>query len=188
MNEKRPSLNPPSRMVRKFRKDDSQVDVSTQHESPESSSWFREPFRDEYCFFYGSLMDPSTLTKVLQLREPPRMHRSRVIGYHVKLWGPYPALLDGPPLHPVHGMTCKIPSQKQCDQLQAYETDSYRLKSCLIELCDNAGGVERTVPGFTFMWNGDARELREGSFDLRDWVMEQKFPKSIPVCSREPWK
>ena len=54
-------------------------------------------FRKEQYFFYGSLMDPATLAKVLGLKYRPELHPAHIIGYHCMLWGPYPALLDGPP-------------------------------------------------------------------------------------------
>ncbi|CAG7915908.1 unnamed protein product [Penicillium olsonii] len=95
----------PSAMVRKFM----QANASTDPPRPTllpagddsaANSWPQDPIRDEYCFFYGTLMDPDTLCKVLGLsRPPPLMRPARIIGYQIKLWGPYPALLDDKPLH-----------------------------------------------------------------------------------------
>jgi hypothetical protein len=85
--EKRPPL-----MVRKFLQD-------------QGRPWEDDPnvdynaFRKELYFFYGSLMDPSTLVHVLKLRDRPQLLPSKIIGYSYMLWGQYPALLDGPPHH-----------------------------------------------------------------------------------------
>ncbi|KAB8215790.1 hypothetical protein BDV33DRAFT_8408 [Aspergillus novoparasiticus] len=92
-------------------------------------------------------MDPDTLCKVLGSSKPPPMMRpARIICYEIKLWGPYPALLDKP-LHPVDGMVCGLLSPTQLDRLAAYETDKYRLKSCLINVLNNDGGTEETIEG-----------------------------------------
>ena len=47
------------------------------------------PFQKTLFFFYGSLMDSTTLTKVLNLTEPPILQPATIIGYSYKLWGRY---------------------------------------------------------------------------------------------------
>jgi len=37
-------------------------------------------------------MDPSLLRSILDLRTLPKLRPARILGYTVKLWGPYPAL------------------------------------------------------------------------------------------------
>lgn len=175
MSDTRPSL-----MLRKFLEDNDSADALRQNQTEPDSSpedgWPRDPFRREYCFFYGTLMDPNTLSQVLKSSErPPVMRRARVIGYEIKLWGPYPALLDGEPLHLVDGMVYEILSQTELDRLAAYETDKYQLRPCLIDLLNDDDSVEKTIEGVAFMWDGQQDELREGTFDLKQWKKEKQL-------------
>jgi gamma-glutamylcyclotransferase (GGCT)/AIG2-like uncharacterized protein YtfP len=123
---------------------------------------------EENLFLYGTLMDPATLSKVLDLRKPQALRPARLMGYQYKLWGPYPALLRGPPNNIVEGMIFKVQSTEQVEQLERYETECYRLGVCNIKLANGP-----TVQGRTFLWRGDREELREGVFDLKDYQMEQ---------------
>ncbi|KAK7736480.1 hypothetical protein SLS63_003458 [Diaporthe eres] len=118
-------------------------------------------------FFYGSLMDPSVLRRVLNLAERPRLRPASIVGYHVKMWGPYPALtLTDEAAGPVvRGMAYEIKGSKKKDRLAAYETGNYREHKCLVSV----DGSEEKVFGNTFVWAGDDALLKEGSFDLRDW-------------------
>ncbi len=122
----------------------------------------------ELYFFYGSLMDPSMLAKVLQLRDPPELLPAKVIGYCIKLWGPYPALLDGPTGSAVYGMAYEVQSPSDKKRLADYETNHYKVRSCRIHLQDGS-----IVLGRTFMWNADKALLKEGTFDLKDWQMSR---------------
>jgi len=54
------------------------------------------------------------------------------------------------------------------DRLAEYETANYTNWRCNIHLDD---GTE--ADGITFMWAGDETELKEGSFDLKDWQMDR---------------
>lgn len=100
-------------------------------------------------------------------KEPPRLRPARVIGYEIRLWGPYPALIDGPPSHAVEGVACEILSQKHLDRLIAYETEKYYVHACEIDLLDVGVGREETVDGNVFMWDGELDELQEGDFNLK---------------------
>ena len=114
-------------------------------------------------------MDPATLMKVLHLKERPKLQPARIIGYHCKLWGPYPALLNGPYNGIVHGVVFEVESQADVKLLQAYETNRYRQACCSIQIEDR-----KDVEGTTFMWREcNAEELREGKFDLKDWQMNR---------------
>src|SRR3569623_666811 len=82
----------PSLMLRKFMRHLASKGASENHTSsqrPEGPSYSPEscwpygPFQKQYCFFYGTLMDQSTLARILQLPEPPSMRPARVVGYHV---------------------------------------------------------------------------------------------------------
>ncbi|MCJ1245513.1 hypothetical protein MMC30_002717 [Trapelia coarctata] len=126
-----------------------------------------KPFRKEYYFLYGTLMDAPTLSKILHLRHPPTLLPSSVIGYRCKLWGPYPVLLSSLSSGTVvKGMAYEIQSAEEAELLQAYETNHYEAKPCIIEVKDG-----RSVRGRTFRWKGTEEELKDGVFDLKDWQM-----------------
>lgn len=151
MSDKRPSL-----MLRKFLEYNDSADTlghsQTTSDNSAEDGWPRDPFQRKYCFFYGTLMDPRTLCQVLKSPERPRiMRRARVIGFEIKLWGPYPALLSGEPLRSVDGMVYEILSQTELDRLAAYETDKYQLRPCFLEFLNDDDSVEMTMEGVAFM-------------------------------------
>lgn len=122
--------------------------------------------RKEWYFFYGSLMDPRQLQRVLGLKEKPKdLQPAEIIGYHTRMWGPYPVLLDGPPGNVVKGIRYKVEGGENKDKLAAYETANYREHKCLIRF------REESTIGTTFKWAGDVSELKGGGFDLKDWQM-----------------
>jgi gamma-glutamylcyclotransferase (GGCT)/AIG2-like uncharacterized protein YtfP len=125
-------------------------------------------FHKELYFFYGSLMDPSTLAHVLKLRDRPQLLPSKITGHGCMLWGQYPALLDGPASAIVYGVAYEVQTPSEKKRLQTYETSHYKERSCLIELQDG-----RKVLGRTFLWNADRALLKEGTFDLKDWQMNK---------------
>lgn len=98
-----------------------------------------------------------------------------MVGYETRLWGAYPALIDGPTGQAVKGAACEIRSQKHVDRLIAYETDKYSIRSCLIDLLDVGVGRKETVQGCVFMWAGELDELQEGKFSLREYLREKKL-------------
>jgi gamma-glutamylcyclotransferase (GGCT)/AIG2-like uncharacterized protein YtfP len=75
-------------------------------------------FRKQHYFFYGTLMDASMLAQVLKLRDPPQLQPANIIGYRRAYWGPYPALLDGPPGATVHGKAYVVQSTREEKRLQ----------------------------------------------------------------------
>ncbi|PYI00257.1 hypothetical protein BO78DRAFT_330498, partial [Aspergillus sclerotiicarbonarius CBS 121057] len=131
--------------------------------------------KDRYYFFYGTLMDPSTLARVLQLPEAPKMHPARILGYHTKSWGSWPALLDGPGLHAVEGVACEIEVEELHERLVEYGMGKYRLRYCLIDLLDGGGDVESSVRGVVFKWNGRIEELQGGDVGLEERMQEVMF-------------
>jgi gamma-glutamylcyclotransferase (GGCT)/AIG2-like uncharacterized protein YtfP len=128
-------------------------------------------FRPQYFFFYGSLMDPMQLRNVLYLEEPPILQPATITGWEIKMWDKYPALVFN---HITHGMAYEVRKEEHVKYLTDYETEVYRVKGCMIKL---AGG--RELPGKTFIWNAGQELLKEGSFDLKEWQMEQ-LEKSLP--------
>ncbi|KIM73859.1 hypothetical protein PILCRDRAFT_14928 [Piloderma croceum F 1598] len=130
-------IGKPSIMVRKF------LNAQDGDQSPDT-------FSPKFYFFYGSLMDPGQLARVLGLRQYQAVTRpASITGYSCKMWGPYPALV--------------------ATRLAEYETEAYEEHDCIIRFVD---GEEAS--GMTFVWRGDAddQDLREGNFNLREWQSE----------------
>ena len=113
-------------------------------------------------------MDITTLTNVLHLKERPRLQPATVVGYHCKLWGAYPVLLDGPYGAEVTRVAYEVESAEHVKLLQDYGTERYREASCEIQLMDGS-----MVVGSTFVWDLNDEELCEGVFDLKDFQMNQ---------------
>jgi len=90
-----------------------------------------------------------------------------ITGYKCKLWGQYPALVDGPLDATIQGIAYEVQGPDEKAKLEAYEGEIYVLENCLIKLQDGS-----QILGSTFKWRGDQRHLREGSFDLKDWKMK----------------
>jgi gamma-glutamylcyclotransferase (GGCT)/AIG2-like uncharacterized protein YtfP len=144
-------------MVRKFLAAESDTNVT----------YKTEPWKPVYYFFYGSLMDERKLTQVLRLDSPPVLRPASIVGYSIKMWGPYPALIDGPPGNVVNGLAFEIQNEGHEKSLAHYETDSYRCVSCFIK--PGTGGEQ--ITGKTFVWAYDPndKDLSPGSFDLEAW-------------------
>lgn len=138
----------------------------------------------EYYFFYGSLMDPKVLRRVLQLDERPVLTPAMIVGYKIKMWGPYPALLHGEETETIRGMVYEVEGTTGRDRLQAYETNRYRIEQCIVDTGDN-----RTLRGLTFIWDGDVSELKEGTFDLMAgnngtyWMIKDRRERFICTVS-----
>ncbi|OJJ33316.1 hypothetical protein ASPWEDRAFT_174726 [Aspergillus wentii DTO 134E9] len=126
-----------------------------------------QPFQSQYYFLYGSLMDQSTLARVIKRPHRPELIPARIVRYRLKLWGAYPALLDGSEDAVVIGMAYEVRSLSEQRYLEAYESDYYVNSPCVIEL---EGG--KAVVGRTFKWAVDQSLLRDGAFDLRDWQLD----------------
>lgn len=137
-------------------------------------------FKKRYCFLYGTSKDSARLAEVLQHKtddQPPKLRPAKLVGYHIKLWGQYPALLDGPPGNEVFGAAYEIQSPMEVVWLRAYETRKYAHRPCLIQLLDDAEEGDKEVKGNTFMWNGQPDELTEGEFSLEEWKQRQQQQK-----------
>lgn len=91
------TLSKLSPMARKFLKEDAKTDAekqsqpsfsieTTEVDDKPSFPWPYDITDKGWYFFYGTLMDSSTLAKVLQVAEPPRLRPARVIGYEIRLW------------------------------------------------------------------------------------------------------
>lgn len=120
-------------------------------------------------FFYGTLMDPSTLTNVLGHPGRPDTYPAFITGYSMKLWGQYPALVNEATDQRIPGLACNVTSKTEADRLAAYETSMYRTSECTIYFENGS-----KTAGVTFVWDSDLSLLREGTFDLKDWLLQKK--------------
>lgn len=120
-----------------------------------------EPWKPIQYFFYGTLMDEGVLTTVLRLKFPPVLRPAHIVDYSIKMWGPFPALTDGPAGNVVNGMAYEVQEEAHEKRLAHYETDAYRCVSCFIKPA--SGGDP--ISGKTFVWAGHPNDLRPGTFN-----------------------
>lgn len=85
------------------------------------------------------------------------------------IWGDYPALIQSSPNNIVTGLAYEVRSIRERERLVHYETAAYRIQACMIYFEDGT-----CTSGKTFVWDGDVEGLREGVFDLRDWLLKEK--------------
>jgi AIG2-like family. len=137
--------------------------AAAQSPDPLGPEW--DEFIEQYYFFYGTLMDPSTLSEVLLLPGWPELRPAKIVEYHCKLWIRFSALLESG--DEVHGMAYWVKSKTELARLIEYEGDVYTHKRCVIHFKDDGSQALRS----TCVWCGDEALLREGEFDLKDWQM-----------------
>lgn len=94
------------------------------------------------------------LQHVLDLPALPELKPAEVVGLHIKMWGPYPALINGEPGEALRGMAYEVEDGEQKYQLARYETECYRTRNFYISVLG-----EMKVLGTTFAWNGDPDEF-----------------------------
>ncbi|KAM3479630.1 hypothetical protein MY8738_005330 [Beauveria namnaoensis] len=119
-------------------------------------------------FFYGTLMDPKMLAEILQLDHEPILRPARIVGYACKLWGQYPAIVDGEMDAIVNGAACHVESVEHARRLADYETCNYQAKACRIFHTD--GNQPEEQHGRVFMFAGNLNDLEAGEFDLSVWL------------------
>jgi hypothetical protein len=123
-----------------------------------------------YYFFYGTLTQPETLKRILDLKEEPVLRQAQIVGYSLAKWGDYLTLLDGPPGNVVSGHAYMVRSSDDEWKLAYYETLAYKPAPCQITFTGNAQPAR--VSGRTFMYAGDAAALREKRFDRTLWMRQ----------------
>jgi hypothetical protein len=118
-------------------------------------------------FFYGTLQDPGILSEVLSLDHPPKLKSARLVGYGLRLWGQYPALVRSITVidDVVCGCMYEVESEGAAARLAEYETKAYRPLACSI--LGEGGDV---VDGYAFVYDGNPEELSEGLFELEVWL------------------
>jgi hypothetical protein len=112
-------------------------------------------------------MDPIMLADVLGLEEKPELRPAKIVGYSRKLWGQYPAMLDGPQDAEVDGAVYHVQFVAHAKRLAEYETSSYRAEPCLIQYTD--GKEPADDYGHVFMFVGSQKDLQDGEFNLEVW-------------------
>nr|POF15357.1 hypothetical protein CFP56_42246 [Quercus suber] len=133
-------------------------------------------------FFYGSLQDPDILREILQQHDRPLLRPAWIMGYRLRLWGQYPALIDASQ-EVVKGLVFEVPDEASAAKLAAYETDNYWPAPCRINFSEDngeeqdqsvsgeeEGGEDRSVSGFVFKYCGNSNDLSDGEFDLDRWL------------------
>lgn len=124
--------------------------------------WFTPP-TGKY-FFYGTLQDPTILSEVIDSSTTPTLKPAQIIGYELKLWGQYPAVVDKQD-GVVEGSVFEVLDEAAAEKLAYYETNNYRPEPCNIYYKD---GSQKTGYLFKFCW--DPNDLSEGSFNLDTWL------------------
>lgn len=137
---------------------------------------------DRLCFFYGSLMDSGHIASVLDLAKEPDLRPARIHGYRTMQKGPFPALVRANN-SAVSGMVYRMDGEAdvkdQIAELSNYEGKDYGRHRVPIRFGD--GSLEW---GWTFIWIGDAKELREGAWDLEAW--QRLWGRRNRVVSESP--
>lgn len=87
-------------------------------------------------------MDPSFLSELLRLPGKSNSRPAKLIGYYMKLWGQYPAIVDGPSGAIIEGMVLEIESEKHGVRLAEYETDASTTTICRIRFTEHVVQLE----------------------------------------------
>jgi len=129
-----------------------------------------------YIFFYGSLMDPTTLCNILETSSTPILYPARLSGYNMKMWGPYPAITksSSEDTASIDGMLFRLDKQSQFDKLADYETEAYTWSQVDVEV-QGRDGCSQTVSARVFVWAGSLKQLSEGRFDLREFQLMRGY-------------
>jgi len=127
-----------------------------------------------YIFFYGSLMDSTTLCNILGVSTDPIMHPAKLSGYHMKMWGPYPAIIKSSAAHEIDGMLFRLDKQSQFDKLAEYETEAYTWAQVDVDV-EVGDGRTQAVSARVFVWAGSLKQLRDGRFDLEKFQIARGY-------------
>ncbi|KAF5017106.1 hypothetical protein F66182_11013 [Fusarium sp. NRRL 66182] len=115
------------------------------------------PAQNQYpvwYFSYGTLTDPSVISKLFGSEFQPQYHAAMIRGGVLKTWGKYNALVDDASRAGlVHGQAFLVHTRQQEECLRAYETNVYEVVRCTIE--KESG---ESVNGLTFRFVADMME------------------------------
>lgn len=131
------------------------VDITLPQFRASSNTIDPSPLQDNYpvrYFFYGTLVDPKVLIKLLELPSgaAPILRPASITGGRIGTWGgKYKAMVDDFTGAVVHGHTYLVESKELEDALRFYETNNYDVVRCEISVDG------RTVSGLTFRFAGE---------------------------------
>lgn len=77
-------------------------------------------------------------------------------------------MVSGDPGDTVTGAVYEVPTVEDAEKLAAYEGPSYTTVACSIWYVDGQSPLQ--AEGYAFLFVGNTRDLREGSFDLKHWL------------------
>ncbi|KAF3907892.1 hypothetical protein ABW21_db0201274 [Orbilia brochopaga] len=138
-----------------------------------------KPFEPRLFFFYGTLMIPEILQRVLGLSEPPVLQKASAWVLTLRMWGQYPAVrwrtkaenerLEENPEPELQGYTYMISSEEQFKRLNDLMNENYELSGALVQY----PGEDFKVAGAkVFVWKGDPYDprLKFGPFDAEAFM------------------
>nr|POE99347.1 hypothetical protein CFP56_52740 [Quercus suber] len=146
MNSNNRDDTPPTRRVL----ESAPTDSLTQIPPPED----RPPRYPTWYFFYGTLLRPEVLRRILDLPEEPSYRPAHIVGFELSKWGQYLTLIDGPRDNEVAGAAYLVESEEHANKLARYETDAYTCSAYGNEIIrmeiglEEGGGLE-TLMRFT---------------------------------------
>lgn len=120
-----------------------------------------------YYFFYGSMADPATLKRTLNLDETAKLHEAYIVGYTVARKDGRPALIDGPQGEVVKGYAYFVGSEAEGKKLREGHPKQCRVAPCLVHFLD--GNMVTRISGNVFKHVGDAEAFLE-PVETQDWV------------------
>lgn len=112
------------------------------------------------------------LVEILGLDNEPELRPAQLRGYDCKLWGQYPALVQGHADNLVVGAAYDVQTVEDAEKLTAYETRNYMPVLCSIEYTDGKPPTQQL--GHAFLYVGNVRDLSEGTFDLKIWLQRME--------------
>lgn len=123
-------------------------------------------------FFYGSLMDPEMLNRVVGLSTPQTTVSATLSNYAIKLWGSFPALVPRAGSK-VQGVVWNC-TPAQFDRLEYYEGYAYTWTECDVEVQDgqSVDGKETSVIKGCRVFVAkypESDELEEGEWSLEKY-------------------
>lgn len=126
-------------------------------------------------FFYGTLQDPGILGEILDLPTPLVLRPAWIVGYRMRLWGQYPAVVNEAQTV-VRGTAFEVTTEGHAAKLAAYETSNYCPAPCYINTMED--GEESQSDGYVFKFCGNPNDLSDGEFDLDQWLhLMRRKPK-----------
>jgi len=109
------------------------------------------------------------LVEILGLETEPELRPAYLEGFACKLWGQYPALVEVPG-SVVEGAVYNVQTVADAQKLADYETRNYTLVARDIRYSDGKSPAQQT--GHVFLFDGNPKDLSEGTFDLRVWLKQ----------------